>query len=103
MLVAFDPAARERPRQADAPPLTGSPAAIARALSDLAEAGADEAILVLDPITEASVRQLRRGARRARRLRMVSNVAGRSEVSTPFLRAQPAGRLMVWPPSTTIT
>jgi alkanesulfonate monooxygenase SsuD/methylene tetrahydromethanopterin reductase-like flavin-dependent oxidoreductase (luciferase family) len=57
VLVALDPAAGERPRNDDAPPLTGSPAAIAQALRDLAEAGADEAILVLDPINEASVRR----------------------------------------------
>jgi alkanesulfonate monooxygenase SsuD/methylene tetrahydromethanopterin reductase-like flavin-dependent oxidoreductase (luciferase family) len=57
VLVALDPAAGERPRSDDAPPLTGAPQAIARSLHDLAEAGADEAILVLDPISEASVRE----------------------------------------------
>jgi alkanesulfonate monooxygenase SsuD/methylene tetrahydromethanopterin reductase-like flavin-dependent oxidoreductase (luciferase family) len=41
-----------------APPLTGSPAQIAAALRELAEAGADEAILVVDPITERSIREL---------------------------------------------
>jgi probable F420-dependent oxidoreductase len=55
-LVVFDADARERP-QADVAPLTGSTEHIAAALHDLGEAGADEAILVLDPITEASVRQ----------------------------------------------
>jgi alkanesulfonate monooxygenase SsuD/methylene tetrahydromethanopterin reductase-like flavin-dependent oxidoreductase (luciferase family) len=40
------------------PPLTGSPAVIAAALRELAEAGADEAILVVDPTTERSIREL---------------------------------------------
>jgi alkanesulfonate monooxygenase SsuD/methylene tetrahydromethanopterin reductase-like flavin-dependent oxidoreductase (luciferase family) len=57
VLIAFGSAACERPRDDDAPPLTGDPATIAHALRDLAEAGADEAILVLDPISEATVRQ----------------------------------------------
>jgi alkanesulfonate monooxygenase SsuD/methylene tetrahydromethanopterin reductase-like flavin-dependent oxidoreductase (luciferase family) len=56
VLVGLEAATGERPRIERAPPLTGSTAAIAEALRDLAEAGADEAILVLDPITEASVR-----------------------------------------------
>ena len=55
VLVAFDGASRERPRDDDAPPLDGRADRIAQALRDLAEAGADEAILVLDPITEATV------------------------------------------------
>lgn len=57
VLVALDPAARERPRDDDTPPLEGDAKHIARALRELAEAGADEAILVLDPITEHSVLQ----------------------------------------------
>jgi probable F420-dependent oxidoreductase len=56
VLVVLDPAACERPAT-DVPPLTGGPDQIARALLDLAEAGADEAILVLDPINESSIRQ----------------------------------------------
>jgi alkanesulfonate monooxygenase SsuD/methylene tetrahydromethanopterin reductase-like flavin-dependent oxidoreductase (luciferase family) len=56
VLVVLDPAARERPTT-DVPPLTGGPDQIARALRDLAEAGADEAILVLDPVNEASIRR----------------------------------------------
>ncbi len=55
VLVAFDPAVRGRPA-GDVPPVTGSAAQIARHLHDLAEAGAHEAILVLDPIDETSVR-----------------------------------------------
>jgi len=57
VLVALDETAGERPHSDDAPPLTGTPGEVAQALRELAEAGAHEAILVLDPITEASVRQ----------------------------------------------
>ena len=53
VLVTLDPATRERPATGIAP---GDLAAHLRALAD---AGADEAILVLDPCTEASVRALR--------------------------------------------
>jgi alkanesulfonate monooxygenase SsuD/methylene tetrahydromethanopterin reductase-like flavin-dependent oxidoreductase (luciferase family) len=56
VLVSFDSAAGERPPNEDAPPLTGGTDRIAQELRALAEAGAHEAILVLDPITEASVR-----------------------------------------------
>jgi alkanesulfonate monooxygenase SsuD/methylene tetrahydromethanopterin reductase-like flavin-dependent oxidoreductase (luciferase family) len=38
--------------------LAGSPERIAAALRELAEAGADEAIIVADPITERSIRAL---------------------------------------------
>ena len=55
-LVVFDSSARERP-VTDIEPLAGSPGRIAAALRELAEAGADEAILVLDPISEATVRR----------------------------------------------
>jgi probable F420-dependent oxidoreductase len=48
----------ERPEIDDAPALTGAPERIAGALRELAEAGADEAILVADPITERSVHEL---------------------------------------------
>jgi probable F420-dependent oxidoreductase len=48
----------ERPEIDDAPALTGTPERIAGALRELAEAGADEAILVADPITERSVHEL---------------------------------------------
>jgi hypothetical protein len=47
----------ERPG-GDVPALAGDARHIARALHDLAEAGADEAILVVDPITERSIRAL---------------------------------------------
>ena len=87
VLVSFDPAAGERPRSDERRPSPATPDGIARALHDLAEAGAHEAILVLDPINEASSQAVRRRAGRARRLSA----------------HQPAGRLIVWPPSTTIT
>jgi alkanesulfonate monooxygenase SsuD/methylene tetrahydromethanopterin reductase-like flavin-dependent oxidoreductase (luciferase family) len=54
VLVAVDGGAGERPLEADAPPV--APDDLTAHLRDLAEAGADEAILVLDPITEKSVR-----------------------------------------------
>ncbi|HEX5250804.1 MAG TPA: hypothetical protein VFW14_14165, partial [Gaiellales bacterium] len=44
-----------RPR-AEVAPLAGAPETLAAHLRGLAEAGADEAILVLDPITEESIR-----------------------------------------------
>jgi probable F420-dependent oxidoreductase len=55
MLVALDPSAGERPVEPDAPPVTGPPDAVARAIAAMGEAGADEVILVVDPITEASI------------------------------------------------
>jgi probable F420-dependent oxidoreductase len=54
VLVAVDGGAGERPH--DVPPV--EPAALAAHLHALAAAGADEAILVVDPITEGSVRTL---------------------------------------------
>jgi probable F420-dependent oxidoreductase len=48
----------ERPHKDGAPALTGPPERIAAALRELADAGADEAILVADPITERSVHEL---------------------------------------------
>jgi hypothetical protein len=58
VLVALDDANGERPDTPGAPPLRGSPDRIATALGELAEAGADEVILVVDPITERSIREL---------------------------------------------
>jgi alkanesulfonate monooxygenase SsuD/methylene tetrahydromethanopterin reductase-like flavin-dependent oxidoreductase (luciferase family) len=58
VLVALDPGSGERPTLPHAPPVTGPPDEIARHLRELADAGADEAILVLSPITEDSIRQL---------------------------------------------
>ena len=48
----------ERPDQEGVTPLEGSPEEVGAGLLAMAEAGADELILVLDPITEASIRTL---------------------------------------------
>jgi probable F420-dependent oxidoreductase len=58
VLVVADREARERPIPDDCPPLEGDAAAMASGLRDLAGAGAHEAILVVSPITEASIRAL---------------------------------------------
>ena len=54
--VVLDRAADER--ALEVPPVEGTPAQIAARLRELADAGADEAILVVSPITEASIRAL---------------------------------------------
>jgi probable F420-dependent oxidoreductase len=59
VLVVLDHRAAERPIPDDVTPLEGSSDRIADGLRDLADAGADEAILVLGPITETSIRSLR--------------------------------------------
>jgi probable F420-dependent oxidoreductase len=48
----------ERPDEPGVSPLQGSRDEIGAGLREIAEAGADELILVLDPITEASIREL---------------------------------------------
>jgi alkanesulfonate monooxygenase SsuD/methylene tetrahydromethanopterin reductase-like flavin-dependent oxidoreductase (luciferase family) len=58
VLVALDDASGERPAIPEAPPLRGSADRIAAVLGELAEAGADEVILVVDPITERSIHEL---------------------------------------------
>jgi alkanesulfonate monooxygenase SsuD/methylene tetrahydromethanopterin reductase-like flavin-dependent oxidoreductase (luciferase family) len=58
VLVAAETASGERAAAPEAPPVTGSAGAIASTLRELADAGADEIILVVDPITERSVREL---------------------------------------------
>jgi probable F420-dependent oxidoreductase len=58
VLVALDDNSGERPRLAQAPPVQGNATGIAEHLSELADAGADEAILVVSPITQSSIRQL---------------------------------------------
>jgi len=60
VLVSLEERAGERRPLPDSRPVTGDPEVIARHLHGLAEAGADEAILVLDPITERSVRAIGR-------------------------------------------
>ncbi len=57
VLVSFDPDIPERRPTPTSPPLIGDAGEVARFLLELAGAGADEAILVLDPITEQSVRR----------------------------------------------
>jgi probable F420-dependent oxidoreductase len=57
-LIVLDRSAVERPIQDGVVPLEGSMDRIAAGLRDLAEAGADEAILVVSPITERSIRAL---------------------------------------------
>ena len=56
VLVSVEAGAGERPLEEDAPPVDVGD--IRRPLDELADAGADEAILVLDPIDEASVRSV---------------------------------------------
>lgn len=58
VLVMLDRAAGERMPPEGLPPLEGSAERIAAGLRDLAEAGADEVIVVASPITEGSVRDL---------------------------------------------
>jgi alkanesulfonate monooxygenase SsuD/methylene tetrahydromethanopterin reductase-like flavin-dependent oxidoreductase (luciferase family) len=57
-LVVLDRAAGERPIPEGLSPVEGSSERIAAHLRELAEAGADEAILVVSPIDERSVRAL---------------------------------------------
>ncbi|MGH2589313.1 MAG: LLM class flavin-dependent oxidoreductase, partial [Actinomycetota bacterium] len=58
VLVVLDRAAGERPVPDGVAALEGAPTDIVEGLRELAEAGADEAILVLSPITERSIRSL---------------------------------------------
>jgi len=58
VLVVLDRSAAERPRPDGFAPVEGSADDIARSLRDLADAGADETILVVDPIIERSIRSL---------------------------------------------
>ena len=58
VLVAVDEATGERWWGEDVEPVTGSAEQIAAALRELHEVGADEIIVVADPITEESIRRL---------------------------------------------
>jgi probable F420-dependent oxidoreductase len=58
VLVVLDRSAVERPVEEGVAAVEGSPDRIATRLRKLAEAGADEAILVVSPITERSIRHL---------------------------------------------
>ena len=58
VLVALDGADGDRASTPAEHPVAGTPAEIAAVFRDLAEAGADEIIVVADPITERSIREL---------------------------------------------
>ena len=58
VFVTVEDGAQDRPHTREVPPLSGSPERIARGLVELADAGADEAIIVVSPITEAAIRSL---------------------------------------------
>ena len=57
-LVVLDRDAGERPIDGDVVPVEGSAGRVADGIRALAEAGADEAILVLSPISERSIRSM---------------------------------------------
>jgi alkanesulfonate monooxygenase SsuD/methylene tetrahydromethanopterin reductase-like flavin-dependent oxidoreductase (luciferase family) len=57
-LIVLDRGAAERPIRDGLSPFEGSADTIALRLGELADAGADEAILVIGPITERSIRSL---------------------------------------------
>ena len=56
--IAFEDAGLDRPHTIDVPALSGSPRAIADGLAEFAAVGLQEAILVVSPITERSIRRL---------------------------------------------
>jgi alkanesulfonate monooxygenase SsuD/methylene tetrahydromethanopterin reductase-like flavin-dependent oxidoreductase (luciferase family) len=58
VLTVVDHAAGERPVPDGMPALAGTPEQVAEGLRAFGQAGADEVILVLSPITEASIRRL---------------------------------------------
>jgi probable F420-dependent oxidoreductase len=58
VLVVLDRSAIERPIEAGIRPLEGDAERIATGLREIAEAGADEAILVANPITERAILEL---------------------------------------------
>jgi probable F420-dependent oxidoreductase len=58
VLVVLGPAAGERPVPAGVAPLSGTPSQMAGGLRRMADAGADEVVLVVSPITEGSVSRL---------------------------------------------
>jgi alkanesulfonate monooxygenase SsuD/methylene tetrahydromethanopterin reductase-like flavin-dependent oxidoreductase (luciferase family) len=58
VFVTLEGGGRDRPHTQDVPPLSGSPETIAEGLAALAAAGVDEAILVVSPITELTIRAL---------------------------------------------
>ena len=58
VFVAFEHGPRDRSHTHDVSALTGSPETIASGLTEFAEAGLQEAILVVSPITEHTIRTL---------------------------------------------
>jgi alkanesulfonate monooxygenase SsuD/methylene tetrahydromethanopterin reductase-like flavin-dependent oxidoreductase (luciferase family) len=58
VFVTLDGGGRDRPHTRQTRPLTGSPPTIANGLADLAAAGVDEAIIVVSPISEPTIRAL---------------------------------------------
>jgi alkanesulfonate monooxygenase SsuD/methylene tetrahydromethanopterin reductase-like flavin-dependent oxidoreductase (luciferase family) len=64
--VVLDRSAGERRITEGAPPIEGSPEQIASRIRELADAGADEVILVVSPIDERSIRTLGEAVRAAR-------------------------------------
>jgi len=58
VFIAFEDGLRDRPHTHDVAALTGSPQTIAGGLAEFAAAGLQEAILVVSPITERSIRTL---------------------------------------------
>ena len=58
VFVTLEHGGRDRPHTQDLHPLTGSPARIAAGLADLGAAGVEEAILVVSPVGERSIRAL---------------------------------------------
>jgi alkanesulfonate monooxygenase SsuD/methylene tetrahydromethanopterin reductase-like flavin-dependent oxidoreductase (luciferase family) len=58
VLVRLDESSSERPHDPDAPAISGSLEQIAARLREFGDAGADEVIVVADPIDERSVRAL---------------------------------------------
>ena len=66
VLVALDDATGERWWGEETPAVSGSPSEIAATLRELADAGADEIVVVADPISEESIRALREPVRLVR-------------------------------------
>lgn len=58
VLVRTDPTSAERPLGEECPPVEGSAGEIVAALSQYAAAGADEIIVIANPINERSVREI---------------------------------------------
>ncbi|HEV8564927.1 MAG TPA: LLM class flavin-dependent oxidoreductase, partial [Actinomycetota bacterium] len=58
VLDDLDRTSGERPIEGNVRPLRGGPSEVASGLREMAEAGADEVILVASPITESSIRAL---------------------------------------------